>query len=91
MPEFPLDPNKDEDIPSPPVCTPLSQLKEGEEAVVTGFIGGCAFTQRLTEMGLRRNAKIRVLVSHGGAVVIQTGNVKIAVGLNMARRILARR
>ena len=91
MPDFPIPPD-DVDAPAPPPgCVPLSALEAGEEGVVVGFLGGSSFMLGLVEKGVKRNAKVRVLVSLDGGVLVLAGKSKVAIGVAAARRILVRK
>jgi len=73
--------------------TTLSDLREGEEAVILALQGGRGFQTRLRSMGFVEGQVIRKLsaLAWGGPVVVLAKRTQIAVGRGMARKILVRR
>ncbi len=68
---------------------PLGFLKPGYDALVTDFDGGIGLRQRLTEMGLFRGAKVKVIKNDmGGPLIISNGDGRLAIGRGMALRIM---
>ncbi len=67
---------------------PLAFLGEGEEATIVDYTNGRNFMQRIVEMGLHRNEKVRMLHSLGGPVLVQVHDSKIALGHGVAMKIL---
>jgi len=67
----------------------LLELKVGEKAEVTGFLGGRAFRNNLTTMGIRegKTVEVEALQPMGGPVVVKTGNTTVALGRGMASKI----
>ncbi len=68
---------------------PLGILQAGRDAVIKDFNNGRSLRQRLTEMGLVRGTKIRVVKNDmGGPLIISTGDGRLAIGRGMAIKIL---
>jgi ferrous iron transport protein A len=67
---------------------PLAFLREGEEAKIVDYMRGRQLTQRVVEMGLHRNEKVKMLKSLGGPVMVQVHDSKIALGHGVAMKIL---
>ncbi len=69
---------------------PLSEVKSGQEVVLTEFAGGRGFYHQVASMGLNLHRKVKVLSGSGGdrgAVLISCGESRIAVGRGMAHKI----
>ncbi len=68
---------------------PLGFLRAGQNAVVKNFNNGRYFCRRLTEMGLVRGTRVRVVKNDiGGPLIISTRDGRLAIGRGMAMRIL---
>jgi ferrous iron transport protein A len=68
---------------------PLGFLQTGRDAVVKDFNGGQSLGQRLTEMGLFRGTRVRVVKNDmGGPLIISIGEGRLAIGRGMALRIM---
>jgi len=68
---------------------PLSFLRAGQDAVIKNFNDGRGFCRRLTEMGLIRGTRVRVVRNDmGGPLIISAGDGRLAIGRGMAMRIL---
>ncbi len=72
---------------------PLIELKKGESAVIVSHHGGRMFERRMSSLGLRTNAVVKMISSQlfHGPVTIQVGNSQVALGHGMARRIFVER
>ena len=70
--------------------TPITNLKEGKEAVIIRLEGGIGFQRRLRTMGIREGKIIKVVTSHplGGPLVVEVGGRKTTIGRGMAQRIV---
>jgi len=67
---------------------PLTELKPGDEAVVSHLDGGEHFRSKLLDMGIIPGVKLRVASSWGhGPSLIEINDVKIMVGRRMLERI----
>jgi len=68
----------------------LSQMKPGETGVIKEIQGGRGLMMRVQSMGIRYGKKITKVSSHfwRGPQTIEVGNVQIAIGFGMAKRIL---
>lgn len=67
---------------------PLFQLHEGEEGTVRSLLGGKHFSSRLAALGIAMNMRIKVLRNHGGMVIVQAGDTRVALGAGEAGKIL---
>jgi ferrous iron transport protein A len=71
---------------------PISELKDGQRAVITQLLGGPGFEQRLRCMGIREEKEVR-MVAHqplNGPVVISIDGRETTIGRSMAQRIMVR-
>ncbi|WP_456365040.1 FeoA family protein [Thermococcus sp.] len=74
------------------MIVPLSDLRPGESGVVINLLGGPNFRGRLYAMGLAPGVIIRVLDRFQfGPVIIEAGGTRLAVGRNMAAKIMVRK
>ncbi len=64
----------------------LSDLEEGQSAVVRRIDGGREFTQRMAEMGIASGTPLRV-VRGGGPMVIEVRGHRLVIGHGMVGRI----
>lgn len=95
----------DKDIPSCMVCDevpatsereetiiPLSDLREGQEGLVTFIRGGRRACQRLADLGLTKDTPVKIVNSapFQGPVEISVRGTNIAVGRRLATRIFVR-
>ena len=71
---------------------PLSDLKEGQEGLVTFIRGGRRACQRLVDLGLTKDTPVEIVNSapFHGPVEISVRGTKIAVGRRLATRIFVR-
>lgn len=68
----------------------LAQMRPGQHGIVVDIQGGFGMTDRLNALGIRigkRISKISSMVGRG-PVTIELDRVQIAIGFNMAKRIL---
>lgn len=70
----------------------LTDMKIGEEAVITTIKGGNGIHAKLESMGLREGSCItkKSAVPAGGPVIVQAGSTQIAIGAGMADRIIVK-
>ena len=68
----------------------LTQLKSGQKGVVVEIQGGAGFIRRLESMGIRQGKTITKVSSQflRGPQTLKVGNLQVAVGFGMARKIL---
>lgn len=68
----------------------LTQMQPGETGIVKEIQGGLGLARKLQSMGVRSEKKITKVSSHfwHGPQTVKIGNIQIAVGFGMARRIL---
>jgi len=75
------------DPPQPAVS--LNTLPDGATARLVTIRGGCGLRSRLTAMGLRAGAVVRVVHNGGrGPFVVAAGESRLVLGRGMARKIL---
>jgi len=73
----------------PQSAVPLSTLADGSAARLVMVQGGRGLRSRLTAMGLRAGAALRVVHNgHRGPFVVATGESRIVLGRGMARKVL---
>ena len=68
----------------------LTQLKSGQSGVVIEIQGGLGLIHHLDSMGIRPGKKITKTSAQfwRGPQTVKVGNLQIAIGFGMARRIL---
>jgi len=68
----------------------LISLKSGEKAVFIDVQGGWGIIRRLEAMGIRAGVVITKVSDQflHGPVIIQVNNTQLAIGYNMARKII---
>ncbi|MDD5454136.1 MAG: FeoA family protein [Candidatus Ratteibacteria bacterium] len=68
----------------------LTQMRPGETGVIKEIQGGQGLMIRVRSMGIRYGKKITKVSSHfwRGPQTIDVGNMQIALGFGMAKRIL---
>ena len=66
---------------------PLSELREGESAVVVVIEGGDEFTRRLAEMGVSTRTPLKVIRGRGPMIVEVKGH-RLMLGRGMVPRIM---
>ena len=70
-------------------AVPLESLPDGADARLVTVRGGAGLRSRLTAMGLRTGAAVRVIHNGGrGPFVVATGESRIVLGRGMARKVL---
>lgn len=68
---------------------PLGFLQTGRDAVVSDLAGGRSMRQRLTDMGVVRGTKVKVVKNDvGGPLIISIGEGRLAVGRGIALKIM---
>ena len=68
---------------------PLAMASPGEHVRIVGFRGGKGMERRLRSMGLNQGADVEVIKSSGpGALIVASGETRIALGFGMAKKIL---
>lgn len=72
---------------------PLNTLTEGERGEIISFEGGSFFRKKLEEMGLRIGTTITIVARQWmkGPVIVRFENTEVAIGFNMAKRIMVKR
>jgi len=65
---------------------PLSELREGESAVVAAIGGGHGFVLRLAEMGVSNGTRLKVVRGRGPMIVEVKGH-RLMIGRGMVPRI----
>ncbi|MGC9529073.1 MAG: FeoA family protein [Candidatus Bipolaricaulaceae bacterium] len=71
---------------------PLTSLRPGATARVTGVHGGRGMVIRLAHMGIRPGATVR-LVNRGpwrGPLLVEVDGMRVALGRGVARHVLVR-
>lgn len=72
-----------------PGLVSLASLADGATAQLVTVQGGAGLRSRLTAMGLRAGAEVRVIHNGGrGPFVLATGELRIVLGRGMARRVM---
>lgn len=68
----------------------LTQMQPGEIGAIVEIHGGQGMIKRLQSMGIRPGKKIAKVSSHfwRGPQTVEIGNMQVAVGFGMAKRIL---
>jgi len=68
----------------------LTQMQPGEAGIVKEIQGGQGLVRKLQSMGVRSQKQITKVSSHfwHGPQTLEIGNMQIAIGFGMARRIL---
>lgn len=68
----------------------LTQMQPGEIGAIAEIHGGQGMIKRLQSMGIRPGKKIAKVSSHfwRGPQTVEIGNMQVAVGFGMAKRIL---
>lgn len=69
----------------------VTELREGEEAVVAAIAGGERLASRLASMGLVPGVTIKVLRNSGGSVIVLASDTRLALGRVESSRILVTR
>jgi len=70
-------------------AVPLESLPDGSAARLVMVRGGAGLRSRLTAMGLRTGAAVRVIHNGGrGPFVVAAGESRIVLGRGMARKVL---
>ena len=67
---------------------PLALATEGARFRIDRFLGGCAMTQRLTDMGLYVGSEVRIAQRHGGQLVVVRGETRLALGAGIAHKVM---
>ncbi|NQT32277.1 MAG: ferrous iron transport protein A [Candidatus Omnitrophica bacterium] len=68
----------------------LTELRNGQTAVVKDIEGGGGAKDRLESLGIMPEKKITKISSHfwGGPVTVMIGKTKVAIGHGMAKKII---
>lgn len=67
----------------------LANFSAGEDAIVTGFLGGRNLQGRLLALGLFPGQRVTVCQNHGNSLVVGLNGHKIALGRGVSLKILA--
>ncbi len=77
-------------IPGPhPANQTLADLAAGQDAIVTGFLGGRSLQGRLLAMGLFPGQRLTVCQNNGTSLVISRNGCKMVFGRGVSQKILA--
>lgn len=70
----------------------LTQINQGETAVVIDIRGGYGMKRKLESMGIKPGVTITKVSSQlmRGPITVQVGNTRIAIGFGMARKIIVK-
>ena len=66
----------------------ITDLREGDQGIISSIEGGGALMSRLAGMGIVTNAKFRIAQVSGGLIVIQVADTRIALGRGEAAKIM---
>ena len=70
---------------------PLSSVSAGREVLLTSISGGRQLQHRLTEMGLVRGSRFRVIANaHRGPFIVSVKDTRLALGRGVVHKILVR-
>ena len=70
---------------------PLSSIPAGQDVVLASISAGRSLQHRLTEMGLVRGSRFRVIANaHPGPFIISVKETRLALGHAVVHRILVR-
>jgi len=67
---------------------PLTLAKEGETVTIAKITGKDDARQHLAELGFTVNTKVTVVSRNGEDMIIQVRDARVALGREMARRIM---
>lgn len=69
---------------------PISELRVGQRAIISQFLGGPGFDRRVRTLGIREGKEVRMVTCQplGGPVVLCIDRREITVGRLIAQRIL---
>ena len=67
---------------------PMAMAKVGEKVVIRRITGDEKVRQRLAELGFVVDEEVTVLSASYGNLIVKVKDARIAVGLDMANRIL---
>ena len=72
--------------------TDLTQLNQGQTAVIINIRGGYGLSRRLETMGIKPGVMITKVSSQlmRGPITLRVGNSQIAIGFGMARKIIVK-
>ncbi len=68
----------------------LAEMRQGEVGVVAALKGGPGFCRRLEVLGLRPGQRLTKVSGSfaGGPVTVRLGNIRVALGYGMAKRVV---
>lgn len=66
----------------------LSSLKPNEYGKIKGVLSGCKANKRLYELGLYRNAIVKVVKNDFGPIILNLSGNKLALGRGLASKVL---
>lgn len=66
----------------------LSTLKPNEYGRIKGIDSGCKANKRLYELGLYKNALVKVVKNDFGPVILNLSGNKLALGRGLASKVL---
>lgn len=68
----------------------LSEVHKNNKCKVVNFEGGRCMTNKLSNLGIRVGKELQIINSSfmGGPITVMSGSTKVAIGRNMANRII---
>jgi ferrous iron transport protein A len=68
----------------------LAMMKKGQRGTVSTITGGRTFRLKLESMGIHPGSKVAKVSNlfHKGPVILHVGGTEVALGYNMANRIM---
>ena len=69
----------------------ITDLREGDQGVISSIEGGSALTSRLAGMGIVTGARFRIAQVSGGLIVISVASTRIALGRGEASKIMVKK
>ena len=70
------------------LAIPLALFPAGKEGKIVAFMGGKTVIERLSAMGFSTYAKVKVLSSSMGPVLVEVEGSRIALGRGIAMKIM---
>jgi Fe2+/Zn2+ uptake regulation proteins len=69
---------------------PLAETTAGEQVMVINFVGPEDLKRRLSDMGLRRGARLKILGEQSGSIIALLNGCRLAMGSEMSAGIMVR-
>jgi len=67
---------------------PLVMITQGKTVTIKEINGGYRVKKRLTDLGLIKNANIKLINNEYGPIIVRHNETKIALGFGMAQKIM---